>query len=183
MNQPNRRFNPVGCLMEVVLVGMVLGALLGRRDSTPQPPKTAKWDQDGSAGANWPMSGAAEEEILSGDQVLSSSPDEVAYGSSIITFDNQSGEPALVRLVGPTRAEVDVPNGTRKSIHSVAPGRYVIRVRYGTPGRYRYTEGEPFEVEASAFSYSHVTISLHMVSNGNYTMRPSSQAAFAAAAP
>ena len=166
MNEPDRPSNPVGCLMGAVVSFLVLGALLSERGSKPEPPKIPleieKWDQNGLGGANWPLSGAA---------------------SSIITFDNQSGEPALVRLVGPTRAEVDVPNGGRKSTHGVAPGRYVIRVRYGTPGTYRYTEGEPFEVHASAFSYSHVTITLHRVRNGNYTMRPSSEVDFAAAAP
>ena len=35
------------------------------------------------------------------------------YGSSIVTFDNQSGDPAVVRLVGPTQGEVFVPNGSQ----------------------------------------------------------------------
>jgi hypothetical protein len=153
-----RSSNGAGCL---VVVGVwLLVALLGESVRRPQPPQIPKWDRP----------------------VLPQAT-EVVYGSSIITFDNQSGQPALVRLIGPTRAEVHVPNGGSNSIHRVAPGHYVIRVRYGTPGQYRYAEGQRFEVQGSATSYSHVTITLHTVPAGNYAMHSSSEAAFAAAAP
>ena len=105
------------------------------------------------------------------------------YGRSIITFDNQSGESALVRLMGPTRAEVLVPNGSRNTINRVAAGHYVIRIRYGSEGSYRYTEGDHFDVRGSGMSYSRVTITLHGVVAGNYSMHGSSAADFAAAAP
>lgn len=107
----------------------------------------------------------------------------IRYGRSIITFDNKSGDPALVRLVGPTRGEVEVRNGSRGSIYRVAPGRYVIHVRYGTPGNYRYGTGDPFEVRGSGNSYSRVTITLHTVMNGNYAIRGLTPAGFAAARP
>jgi len=107
----------------------------------------------------------------------------VRYGRSIITFDNQSGEPALVRLVGPTRAEVAVPDRRRNSINRVAAGRYVLYVRYGTPGAYRYIEGDAFRVEGTATGYSSITITLHGVQEGNYSIRGSSAADFAAAVP
>jgi len=105
------------------------------------------------------------------------------YGSSVITFVNYSGEPALVRVVGPTRGEVSVPNGMQNSIYDVAPGRYLIYVRYGTPGSYRYSEGDTFEVQGSSTTYSKVTITLHTVAAGNYSVHGSSEAAFAGAAP
>ena len=105
------------------------------------------------------------------------------YGRSIITFDNQSGKAALVRLMGPTRAEVLVPNRSRNTINRVAAGHYVIRVRYGSEGAYRYTEGDHFDVHGSGMSYSRVTITLHGVMAGNYSMHGSSAADFAAAAP
>jgi hypothetical protein len=107
----------------------------------------------------------------------------IRYGRSIVSLDNQSGEPALVRLVGPTRSEVYVPNGTRRSVQRVAAGRYLIQVRYGIPGKYRYTRGDSFNVVATSTSYSRVTITLHPVIGGTYSTFPSSAAEFAAAAP
>ena len=106
----------------------------------------------------------------------------IRYGRSTINFDNQSGQPALVRLMGPTRAEVFVPNNGRNAINRVAAGHYVIRVRYGTEGNYRYTEGDHFDVRGSGTSYSRVTITLHGVASGNYSMHGSTAADFAAAA-
>lgn len=107
----------------------------------------------------------------------------IRYGRSTINFDNQSGQPALVRLMGPTRAEVLVSDGGQNTIQRVAAGHYVIRVRYGTEGNYRHTEGDHFDVQGSGTSYSRVTITLHGVVAGNYSMHGSSAAAFAAAAP
>jgi hypothetical protein len=101
-----------------------------------------------------------------------------AYGSSIITFDNQSGESALVRLVGPTREDVHVSSGGRSSISRVAPGQYVVYVRYGTTGAYRYTRGEYFSVQEYGPNYSHITLTLHVVPSGNYSYRESSEAEF-----
>lgn len=113
----------------------------------------------------------------------SESTTPVRYGRSVITFDNQTGEPALVRLVGPTRAEVYVANGSRNSIRRVEGGHYFIRVRFGTPGDYRYIQGDAFDVRATSNSYSMITITLHGVVGGNYGSRASSEAEFAAAAP
>jgi len=84
----------------------------------------------------------------------------------------------VARLVGPTRGEVYVPNGARNSISRVAPGEYVIYVRYGTPGRYRYTRGDRFHVEEYGRNYSSITITLHTVPVGNYSYRDSSEAEF-----
>ncbi len=48
-----------------------------------------------------------------------------------ISFGNESGEDAVVRLVGPTRQDVPVPNGTRRTVHAAA-GRYYIVTRIAT---------------------------------------------------
>lgn len=104
-------------------------------------------------------------------------------GYSSITFDNQSGDPALVRLVGPTRGEVNVPDGARRVIDNVSAGHYVIRARYGTPRNYRYAQGESFDVSETATSYSQLTITLHKVVGGNYHLGSSSASAFEQAAP
>ena len=42
-----------------------------------------------------------------------------------ITFDNQSGEPAVVKLIGPTKQSVEIPNGEKRTVN-VAAGEYYI---------------------------------------------------------
>lgn len=100
-----------------------------------------------------------------------------AGAANTITFDNQSGKPALVKLVGPTAATVAVPNGTKQTTNAAA-GHYTIKVRYGTPGGYAYSKGDEFDVKQTATSESAITITLHPVVNGNYGTRPISEAEF-----
>lgn len=97
--------------------------------------------------------------------------------ASRLTFDNQSGETALVKLVGPTASSVLVENGTKAS-RSVAAGHYFIKVRYGAPGGYSYSKGDEFDVRESATSFSDIGITLHTVVNGNYASRPIPQNEF-----
>ena len=94
-----------------------------------------------------------------------------------ITFQNRAGEDALVRLAGPTALLQEVPNGTARTV-AVRGGRYQIFVRYGRPGKYRYTRGAPFDVQESTDAVEQVTITLHVVVNGNYGTSPSSEAEF-----
>jgi hypothetical protein len=100
-----------------------------------------------------------------------------AAGPNTITFENQSGAAALVKLVGPTRGALPVPDRSIASIH-VEAGRYYILVRYGSSGHYAYSRGREFSVERSETAYSLVTITLHKVVNGNYPTWPASQAEF-----
>jgi len=86
---------------------------------------------------------------------------------SEVTFDNKSGEAALVKLVGPTYQDVEVSVGGSTSVN-VSPGEYYIKVRYGIPGRYRYAKGEEFKVIETATTRSNTTITLHKVIGGNY---------------
>ena len=94
-----------------------------------------------------------------------------AASQNTVTFDNQSGEPALVKLLGPASKEVDVTNGTRQTVTADA-GQYVIKVRYGVPGKYHYTKGEEFRLTDTSDSYTAITITLHMVPQGNYRTYP-----------
>ena len=95
-----------------------------------------------------------------------------------ITFDNQSGEAALVKLVGPSSQAVTVPNGHHATVHA-AVGEYYILVRYGTAADgYRFTKGDPFTVTQTATEYSIIRITLHPVVAGNYETEPISQAEF-----
>lgn len=94
-----------------------------------------------------------------------------------LTLINQSGDNALVKLVGPSRMTVEVPNGSSRTV-KIAGGTYVIYVRYGTPGKYRYTKGESFQIEETYSSYTEASLTLHGVVNGNYHSEGSSESEF-----
>jgi tetratricopeptide (TPR) repeat protein len=96
-----------------------------------------------------------------------------------VSFDNQSGEPALVKLIGPTSNEIEVPDGTKQALQVLA-GKYLIKVRYGVQGKFHYTKGQEFTVEETATTTSAITITLHRVVNGNYESTPISEQEFSA---
>ena len=98
-----------------------------------------------------------------------------------VTFDNQSGEPALVKLVGPSNTVVEVPTGGKRTV-SASAGQYHIKVRYGTPGRYRYARGDNFKITETTTQRSETSITLHKVIGGNYGTRAISEEEFAAVA-
>ena len=101
-----------------------------------------------------------------------------AFGQNKVVFDNKSGEPALVKLIGPTQTEVEVANGAKVGADAAA-GRYIIKVRYGTPEKYYYAKGQEFEVAETATTRSETTITLHKVVSGNYDSMPISEKEFA----
>jgi len=95
-----------------------------------------------------------------------------------ITFDNQSGESALVKVIGPTGQIIEVPNGESRLIN-VAAGDYYILVRYGEkPDQYKYSKGDSFTVTQTLTQYSVITITLHKVIGGNYATYPISPEEF-----
>lgn len=103
---------------------------------------------------------------------VSLSPAIAETSPNTITFDNQSGEFAIVKLVGPTKVEIEVPNGQDRTVN-VEAGDYYLLGRYGiVPEKYKYTKGDPFEVAQSGRRYSVITITLHKVVDGNYDARP-----------
>ncbi len=107
-------------------------------------------------------------------------PLAVAHASlnrSTITFENRSGEAAVVKLVSAATRMVSVPNG-RSATVNVSGGRYQIFVRYGAGPNYSYSKGESFTVEEDAGGYSEITITLHKVAGGNYGSRPSNKEEF-----
>jgi len=107
-----------------------------------------------------------------------------ASAQNTVSFDNQSGEPALVKLIGPTSSEIEVPNGT-KPVVQVLAGKCFIKVRYGVEGEYHYTKGQELTVDetATTTSTSHITITLNNVVNGNYRSNPISEQKFGVANP
>ena len=100
-----------------------------------------------------------------------------AEGRNSLTLINYSGDNALVKLTGPSRKTVEIPNGTSKTMN-IAGGQYTIYVRYGTLGRYRYTKGESFQIEETPLSYTSASLTLHGVANGNYHTAGSSENEF-----
>jgi hypothetical protein len=85
-----------------------------------------------------------------------------------ITFDNQSGQPALVKLVGPWRRTAQVPNLQKRTVTATG-GQYYILTRYGSKADdYTYSKGDGFHVVQTARHYSIITITLHKVVGGNY---------------
>jgi hypothetical protein len=94
------------------------------------------------------------------------------------TFNNHLGEPALVKLMGPTGQTIEVPSGESRMVN-VAAGEYYLLVRYGSkPEQYSYSKGEPFTVEQTSTRYSAITITLHKVVGGNYPINPTSKEQF-----
>src|SRR5271165_2914688 len=106
----------------------------------------------------------------------------ISASANTVSFDNQSGEPALVKLIGPTSIEIEVPNGT-KPLVQVLTGKYFIKVRYGVEGNYHYTKGQEFTVDETATTTSGITITLHKVVNGNYGASPITEQEFGVANP
>jgi hypothetical protein len=104
-----------------------------------------------------------------------------AFASSnpnTITFSNLSGNGAFVKLIGPVRLNVGVPNGSQTTVN-VPAGSYYFLVRYcDKNGQCTYALGDPFEVVQTPTQYSVITITLHTVINGNYHERPASRDEF-----
>ncbi len=96
-----------------------------------------------------------------------------------VEFENQSGQIALVKLIGPTMKEVIVPINSKLSVTAL-PGSYYILVRYGTSDNYQYSKGEKFNVTETTTKRSKTTITLHKVIGGNYDAKPISENEFAA---
>ncbi|MDT7044095.1 hypothetical protein [Candidatus Nitronereus thalassa] len=85
---------------------------------------------------------------------------------NILTIQNDSGQFALVKTVGPTRAVTKIPLDQKKSVR-LAPGEYYILVRFGfAPKEYIYTRGEPFTVKQEENKFTLTTITLHRVVAG-----------------
>lgn len=81
-------------------------------------------------------------------------------------IQNDSGQFALVKTVGPTRTVVKVPLDLKRSVR-LAPGEYYILVRFGfAPKEYIYTKGDVFTVTQEEDRFSYTTIILHRVIPG-----------------
>ena len=82
-----------------------------------------------------------------------------AQQSPTVTIQNQSSEPVLARLAGPTAVFVSIPTGDSCTVQ-VRGGRYLALFRYGEK-RYSYTMVGPFDVVETPTEVSEITIVLH----------------------
>jgi len=86
-----------------------------------------------------------------------------------ITFINESGQNALVKLIGPTRTAVKIMLDQKRFVR-VRAGEYYVLARFGnSPKEYTYMKGNPFTVTQSGDQYSRISITLHRVISGSHT--------------
>lgn len=80
-----------------------------------------------------------------------------------ITIDNQSGQYAEVKVMGPSKEFLRVPLEGKRTVH-VKQGEYYILVRYGfSPKEYVYTKSDPFMVTEPEGKFSIITFTLHRI--------------------
>ena len=80
-----------------------------------------------------------------------------------ITIDNQSGQYAEVKVIGPSKEFVKIPLDQRRTVR-VAEGQYYLLVRYGfSPKEYVYTKSDPFTVTEPEGKFSIITFTLHRI--------------------
>jgi hypothetical protein len=94
-----------------------------------------------------------------------------------VTVVNRSGDPVLVKFVGPTPASLSVAAENSETTEVVVGG-YYLKLRYGARnGHYRYARTGDFFVQQTAYSASRITITLHSVA-GNMNERAISAGEF-----
>ncbi len=113
----------------------------------------------------------------SSNGIVNSQPLQYTKENNTITFSNQSGEPALVKVRGATNTQTFVSNGSSSTVNASGGTHYIV-VRYGSSPPYTYSKGESFSVDETATQYSAITITLHKVAHGNYSSSSTSQAEF-----
>lgn len=87
-------------------------------------------------------------------------------GGNVLAIQNDSGQFALVKTVGPTRAVAKIPLDQKKTIR-LATGEYYILVRIGfAPKEFIYTKGEPFTITEEEDKFSLTTVTIHRIVSG-----------------
>ena len=105
-------------------------------------------------------------------------PCEAQPAPNKIIIDNQSGQNAVVKLVGPTKLVVKVPKQHKKSVRA-AQGEYFILVRYGDSDKeFTYTKSDSFAVTQPEDRYSIITFTLYRTKGGDFNVTPASEEEF-----
>jgi LysM repeat protein len=82
-----------------------------------------------------------------------------AADKNMLTLVNQSGEDALVKIVGPKSGVVELTKESERTILLPA-GSYKYYVRYGQGQTASYTRGTPFTLEAVSTGYIEAALTL-----------------------
>jgi hypothetical protein len=90
--------------------------------------------------------------------LLLTSPGQAA-DKNMLTLLNQSGEEALVKIVGPKSGAVALGRESEKTILLPA-GSYKYYVRYGQDPGFSFARGTPFTLEAVSTGYIEATLTL-----------------------
>ncbi len=89
-----------------------------------------------------------------------------------ITFENQSGRNAVVRIIGPTKSIAKMQRDETRIVH-VSAGDYYILVRYGDSKKeFNYTKSAVFPVTQSENKFSVIRFILHRRSGGTFNSQP-----------
>ena len=84
----------------------------------------------------------------------------IVSGLSVISFQNQSGTDATVRLLGPSSQVLTIVNGQSFGAR-VAAGDYYVVVRYGkNDSEYLFEKAGPIPVTEPSSKHSEVRITL-----------------------
>jgi len=100
-----------------------------------------------------------------------------ANAQNVVKFENKSGQPVFVKLIGPTYEEIKIPRGGSAKV-PVSTGQYTFRVRYGAQGSYRYSRGQKFRVEENTQTWDQMTITLQMAKPEDFSAHPISRDRF-----
>ena len=85
---------------------------------------------------------------------------------NVLAVQNDSGQFALVKTVGPTKAIAKIPLDQKKTI-LLTPGDYYILIRFGyAPKEHIYTKSDSFSVTQGDNQFSYTTITLHRIVAG-----------------
>jgi len=100
-----------------------------------------------------------------------------ASAQNVVEFENKSGRPVFVKLIGPTYEEIIIPKDGSAKV-PVSTGLYTFRVRYGANGSYRYSRGQKFRVEENEQTWNQMTITLQMAEAEDFSAHPISRDRF-----
>lgn len=126
----------------------------------------------GKHGAWWLMGLLAGGLLLAAYSFAADTAHAQTVANNKIIFDNQAGQNAVAKLVGPTTLVAKLRNGQKRSVY-VAKGEYYLLVRYGNSLKeFTYTKSDPFVVTEPENQHSILTITLHRVVPGNFHAHP-----------
>jgi len=167
------------CLVLVVVLYFAFRSIEDKGRSVvpvaPVPAAKAPSPRDGVKERPPEVAAGVAERLGQVESLTGATAPEVKANSKL-SFANQTGEPALVKLVrdgGASSQSIEVALDASATIE-VADGAYSIKVRIGLPGNYAYTQGQSFVVPPQ----SDVTVTLNKALSGGHDTTSIGEAEF-----